>query len=177
MIYADHAATTALSPTAYAAMKPWLQEKYGNPSTLHSLGRDPRKAIASSREIIAECIGAKPEEIFFTSGGTEADNWALTGFAFRSPERRGKIITSSIEHHAILNTCDFLKRIGYGISLLPVSNDGIVSIDTLEDYLRDDALLVSIMLANNEIGTIEPIQDLAKVTHQHGGIFHTDAVI
>lgn len=176
MIYVDHAATTALSPTAYAAMKPWFREKYGNPSTLYSFAHDPRTAVATSREIIAECIGAKPEEIFFTSGGTEGDNWALTGLAFRSAERQGKIITSCIEHHAILNTCDFLKRMGYDISFLPVSNDGIVSIDALKECLRNGALLVSIMFANNEIGTIEPIRDLAKVTHQHGGIFHTDAV-
>lgn len=176
VIYADHAATTALSPAAYSAMQPWLQDKYGNPSTLYSLARDPRKAVTSSRKIIAECIGAKPEEIFFTSGGTEADNWALTGVAFRSPEHHGKIIASSIEHHAILNTCDFLKRMRFDISLLPVCSDGIVSVETLEDFLQEGALLVSIMLANNEIGTIQPIRDLAKMAHQHGCIFHTDAV-
>lgn len=176
MIYADHAATTELSPAAYASMQPWLQEKYGNPSTLYSLAREPRKAVASARETIANCIGAKPEEIYFTSGGTEADNWALTGVAFRKPDRRGRIITSSIEHHAILHTCNFLKRMGYDICVLPVDRYGIVHADTLENSLNTDTLLVSIMLANNEIGTIQPIKDLAEKVHRNVCLFHTDAV-
>ena len=175
-IYADHAATTALSSAAYAAMQPWLQDKYGNPSTLYSLAREPRKAVNSAREMIANCIGAKPEEIFFTSGGTEADNWALTGTAFHQPDRRGKIITSRIEHHAVLHTCDFLRRIGYNIDLLPVDNQGVVTPEILERHLKEDTLLVSIMMANNEIGTIQPIKELSEITHRHGYIFHTDAV-
>ena len=176
MIYADHAATTALSPAAYAAMQPWLQDKYGNPSTLYSLAREPRKAVASSREIIADCIGSKPEEIYFTSGGTEADNWALTGVAFQQENKCGHIITSSIEHHAILHTCDFLKRMGYAVDLLPVDEKGLVRVQTLEACLRENTKLVSIMLANNEIGTIESIRELCEVVHQHGCLFHTDAV-
>ena len=176
IIYADHAATTTLNPVAYAAMQPWLQDKYGNPSTLYSLGREPRKAITSARGTIAACIGARPEEIYFTSGGTEADNWALIGTAFREPDRRGHIITSSIEHHAILHTCDFLKRIGYDVDLLPVNQNGLILAETLEKHLRGETLLASIMLANNEIGTIEPIKELAEVTHRHGCLFHTDAV-
>lgn len=176
LIYADHAATTALSPSAYAAMQPWLQEKYGNPSTLYSFAREPRKAIDDAREIIATCVGAKPEEIFFTSGGTEADNWALLGTAFQRYDWKGRIITSSIEHHAIMNTCDFLKRMGYQIDYLPVDKYGIVDINTLKSHLRNDVNLVSIMFANNEIGTIQPIQSLAKIVHQHKGYFHTDAV-
>lgn len=176
LIYADHAATTTLSPAACAAMQPWLQDKYGNPSTLYSLAREPRKAIASARGAIAACIGARPEEIYFTSGGTEADNWALMGTAFRDPDRRSRIITSSIEHHAILRTCDFLKRIGYDVDLLPVNQHGLILAETLEEHLRGETLLVSIMLANNEIGTIEPIKELAEVAHRHGCLFHTDAV-
>lgn len=176
MIYADHAATTVLSPTAYTAMQPWLQDKYGNPSTLYSLAREPRKAVASARETIAACIGAKPKEIYFTSGGTEADNWALTGMAFQYPNQRGRIVTSCIEHHAVLHTCDFLDRMGYGIDLLPVNRDGAVSSSMLEDHLQDDAILVSVMLANNEIGTIQPIRELAKIAHCHHCLFHTDAV-
>ena len=176
IIYADHAATTALSPVAFAAMQPWLQDKYGNPSTLYSLAREPRKAVAAARQTIANCIGAQPEEIFFTSGGTEADNLALTGVAFRNAEQRGKIISSNIEHHAILHTCDFLKRMGYETDILPVDHDGIVDTDMLKDRLTDTTQLVSIMLANNEIGTIQPIRELAVVAHQHGCLFHTDAV-
>ena len=176
MIYADHAATTSLSPAAYAAMQPWLQDKYGNPSTLYSLAREPRKAVASAREMIAEFIGAKPEEIYFTSCGTEADNWALTGVAFKHPDRQGRIITSSIEHHAVLHTCDFLKRMDYRIDLLPVNQDGTVAPGVLEDHLSEDAMLVSVMLANNEIGTIQPIKELAGVAHDYKVLFHTDAV-
>ena len=146
MIYADHAATTAMSSVAYEAMLPWLQNKYGNPSTLYSFAREPRKAVASARETIAACIGARPEEIYFTSGGTEADNWALIGTAFWEPDRCGHIITSSIEHHAILHTCDFLKRIGYDIDLLPVNQHGLILAETLEKHLRGETLLVSIML-------------------------------
>lgn len=176
MIYADHAATTALSPTAFEAMRPWLREQYGNPSTLYGFARAPRKAVASARERIAACIGAKPEEICFTSGGTEADNWALTGTVFGSANRRGHIITSEIEHHAILHTCAFLEKIGCDISFLPVDRHGIVAPDTLEAALRGDTLLVSVMLANNEIGTIEPIHELAAIAHRRGTLFHTDAV-
>lgn len=176
MIYADHAATTAMCQAAYEAMLPWLQNKYGNPSTLYSLAREPHKAVTSARETIAACIGARPEEIYFTSGGTEADNWALMGTVFREPDRRSHIITSSIEHHAILHTCDFLKCLGYDVDFLPVNQHGLISAETLDNYLRSETMLVSIMLANNEIGTIEPIKELAEVAHQHGCLFHTDAV-
>lgn len=175
-IYADHAATTALSPTAYASMQPWFQDKFGNPSTFYSLAREPRKAVSSARSIIAECIGAEPKEIYFTSGGTESDNWALTGSAFRQIDRCGHIITSNIEHHAILHTCEFLKHMGCTVDFLPVDGEGIASVRALEKCVRNDTLLVSVMLANNEIGTIEPIKELAEVAHQSGCLFHTDAV-
>ena len=176
MIYADHAATTALSQAAFAAMQPWLLDKFENPSTLYSAAREPRKALAAARQTIAECIGAAPEEIYFTSGGTESDNWALTGSAFRKAAHSGRIVTSSIEHHAILNTCGFLERIGFSIDLLPVDRQGVVNAYTLAEHLKDDVLLVSIMLANNEIGTIQNIAELAQVAHRRGCLFHTDAV-
>ena len=176
MIYADHAATTPLSSAAYAAMQPWLLAKYGNPSALYGLAREPRKAISAARETIAQCIGAQPEEIYFTSGGTEADNWALTGVAFRESDRRGGIITSCIEHHAILHTCAFLKRMGYEMDFLPVDQQGVVHAGLLESRLKADTLLVSVMFASNEIGTIQPIRELAAKSHEHGCLFHTDAV-
>ena len=175
IIYADHAATTALSPVVYEAMLPWLQDKYGNPSTLYSLARNPRKAVAQSREMIAAAIHADPSEIFFTSGGTEADNWALKGTAFQYERGKG-IITSAIEHHAILNSCAALRRMGFSIDTLPVDQKGIVHVEMLQSFLKDNIALVSIMLANNEIGTIEPVADLAQATHQAGAFFHTDAV-
>lgn len=174
-IYADHAATTALSPAAYEAMLPWLQDKYGNPSTLYSLARDPRKAVAYSREVIAAAINVDPSEVFFTSGGTEADNWALKGTMFQYDRGKG-LITSAIEHHAILNSCVALERMGYAVGTLPVDKKGIVQAEALQSALSDDILLVSTMLANNEIGTIEPVAELAEIVHQAGALFHTDAV-
>ena len=176
MIYADHAATTALSPGAYEAMKPWLQDQYGNPSTLYRLAREPRKAIGHARETIATAIGATPEEIYFTSGGTEADNWAIKGTAFLCSDNKGKIITSCIEHHAVLNTCDFVKRMGYPVTYLPVNDEGLVEIGQLAAELYDPTVLVSLMLANNEIGSIQPIKELSAVAHEAGCVFHTDAV-
>lgn len=174
-IYADHAATTALSSVAYEAMQPWLQEKYGNPSTLYSLARDPRKAVAYSREIIADAIHADPSEIFFTSGGTEGDNWAIKGTAFQY-ERGKRIITSDIEHHAVLNSCAALGRMGYQIAKLQVEDDGQICPDKLKAAITSDTVLVSVMMANNEIGTIEPVQKLANIAHQANVVFHTDAV-
>lgn len=175
LIYADHAATTALSPTAREAMEPFLGTFYGNPSTLYSLARDPRKAIAQSREVIAAAIHANPSEIFFTSGGTEADNWALKGTVFQHERGKG-IITSAIEHHAILNSCAALERMGYSINTLPVDNEGVVHADALRSTLASNTVLVSVMLANNEIGTLEPVAELANLAHQTGVLFHTDAV-
>ena len=175
LIYADHAATTALSPTAKKAMEPFLQATYGNPSTLYSLAREPRKAVAHSREIIAAAIHANPSEIFFTSGGTEADNWAIKGTAFQhAPVKR--IISSAIEHHAVLNSCVALGRMGYPTTMLSVDSEGIVGSATLKDAITPDTVLASVMLANNEIGTINPIGELASVAHEKGVLFHTDAV-
>lgn len=174
MIYADHAATTALSAVAINAMKPYIESMYGNPSTLYSLARNPRRAVSAARGTIAKAIGAKGHEVFFTGCGTESDNWALKGVAIK--HHGGRIITSAIEHHAILSPCAFLQRIGYEVVYLPTDEKGIVSVEALDKAITEDTILVSIMLANNEIGTIEPIQDLASVAHQHGILFHTDAV-
>ena len=174
-IYADHAATTALSHAAYEAMLPWLQSKYGNPSTPYSLARDPRRAVAHSREVIATAINADPSEIFFTSGGTEADNWAVKGTMFQHDRGEG-LITSAIEHHAILNSCAALERMGYAVNRLPVDQLGIIHEETLRSALTDNIRLVSIMLANNEIGTIEPVGKLVEIAHQAGALFHTDSV-
>lgn len=175
-IYADHAATTSLLPQALEAMLPFLSVDYGNASTLYSLSRKPKKAMDNARSVIAMCIGANDDEVFFTSCGTESDNWALKGCAFCFPSKRKRIITSCIEHHAILHSAQFLERMGYEVVYLPVDSKGLVSEDSLIKAMNDDTVLVSIMLANNEIGTIEPIRNLANIAHQYGALFHTDAV-
>ena len=176
IIYADHAATTPLSPAARDAMRPYLEDYFGNPSTLYSLSREPRKAVSDARKMIADTIGAEPSEIYFTSGGTEADNWAIKGTAFQYASKKKHIVTSAIEHHAVLHPCKFLQEIGWDVSYLPVDSNGIVSAKALEESLREDTALVSVMLANNEIGTIEPIQELAAIAHAKGAFFHTDGV-
>ena len=176
MIYADHAATTPISATALQAMQPYLDTQYGNPSTLYRLARTPRKAIAEARQTIASAIGAKPQEIFFTSGGTESDNWAIKGNAFRHLGQKKRIITSAIEHHAVLNTCSWLEHLGFDVDYLPVDSKGCVNPNDLLRAISDDTILISIMMANNEIGTIEPIQELARIAHGRHIPFHTDAV-
>ena len=175
-IYADHAATTKLSDKALAVMMQYLQDNYKNPSTLYSSARVPRKAIADARETIATAIGSFPNEILFTSGGTESDNWAIKNVLFSSDTSRKKIITSCIEHHAILNSCKVMEKLGFEVIYLPVGKDGLVSTDTLEKEMGNDIALVSIMFANNEIGTIQNIKELALVAHKYGALFHTDAV-
>ncbi|MBQ7488711.1 MAG: cysteine desulfurase, partial [Clostridia bacterium] len=152
------------------------EAEYGNPSTLYSLARNPRKAVDAARNAIAALIGASPKEIYFTSGGTEADNWALKGTAFRWPARRRHIICSAIEHHAVLNVCDFLTRFGYDVTYLPVDSKGLVSPADLKAAIRPETILVSIMTANNEIGTVEPVQELSGIASREGIPFHTDAV-
>lgn len=176
LVYADHAATTMLLPAALEAMLPFLKTEYGNASTLYLLARKPKKAIASARAAIAKCIGAEPEEIFFTSCGTESDNWALKGTAFRFPGQRKRIITSAIEHHAVLHSCAFLEKMGYDVVYLPVDEKGLVSPESLEKAINEDTVLISIMMANNEIGTLEPIKELSEIAHKRGVLFHTDAV-
>lgn len=174
MIYADNAATTALDPDAFEAMKPFLLEQYGNASQPYSFARPVKKALAVARKIIADCIGAQPEEIFFTSGGTESDNWAIKGTLQYGDNRA--IVTSQIEHHAILNACAAVERLGYPVAYLPVDGEGVVLPQVLKEGITDNTKLVSIMMVNNEIGTIEPIRQLAEIAHEHGALFHTDAV-
>ncbi len=175
-IYADHAATTPVSKSVQQAMKLYLENEYGNPSALYTLARSPKRALKEARKQIATVIGASPEEIYFTSGGTEADNWAIKGMAFRFAGQKKKIITSSIEHHAVLNSCQFLEKMGFDIVYLPVDSNGLISADSLKKELDDNTILVSVMLANNEIGTIEQIQALTEITRKYKIPFHTDAV-
>lgn len=174
-IYADNAATTQVSNAAFEAMVPWLIENYGNASQPYSLARAPRKALADARAAIARCINAKPEEIYFTSGGTESDNWAIKGSAFGDRDRF-TTITSTIEHHAILRSCKAIEKLGYPVAYIGVTKEGIVSPETLKNNITNKTKLVSIMCVNNEIGTIQPIRELAEVAHSYGALFHTDAV-
>ena len=174
-IYADNAATTQLDMDAFEAMKPYLLGEYGNASQPYSFARTAKKALKNSRETIARCIGAEPEEIFFTSGGTESNNWAIKGTAF-SGSTKHAFITSVIEHHAILRPCADIESMGYPVSYLPVDCTGIVDVGTLSEYINSDTRLVSIMTANNEIGSIQDISALAAIAHSCGAIFHTDAV-
>ena len=172
IIYADNAATTKLAPEALGAMMPFLTEEYGNPSSLYSFSRSAKKALADARAVIAECIGASPDEIFFTSGGTESDNWAIKGFA-----PFGRILASSIEHHAVYNSLAYYDHFSHGPGkILSVDRQGTVSFKSLQNALTNRVALVSVMLANNEIGTIEPIEELVAMTHRKGAAFHTDAV-
>ena len=178
-IYADHAGTTALSQTALAAMTPYFTEQYGNPSSLYRFGQEAKADLERARADIAACIGAKPEEIFFTSGGTEADNWALKGvvelMALKG-KTTGHIITSAIEHHALLHTAQHLEKQGYAVTCLPVDELGRVSPADVEAAIRPDTVLISIMAANNEIGTIQPVAEIGAVARRHKILFHTDAV-
>lgn len=174
-IYADNAATTQLDPKAFEAMIPWLRDEYGNASQPYSFSRKPKKAIAEARAVIAKCINAAPEEIYFTSGGTESDNWAVKGSAFSDPDHRS-MITSQIEHHAVLHSCAAIERIGYPVAYLPADEEGRILPETLDRYISDRTRLVSVMTANNEIGTIQDIAGLADIAHAHGAMFHTDAV-
>jgi len=175
-IYADNSATTPLSKTALDAMLPWLSDNWGNPSSIYKIARDAQTALVDARKTAAECLGAKPDEIFFTSGGTESDNWAIKCGAWSKREKGKYIITSAIEHHAVLETADRMKELGFEVTVLPVDEYGMVSPESLEKAIRDDTVLVTIMLANNEIGTIQPIKKLAEIAHAHGALFHTDAV-
>lgn len=175
IIYADNAATTKLDIDAFEAMKPYLLDEYGNASQPYTFARKSKQALKEARAIIAKCINAEPEEIYFTSGGTESDNWAIKGVAFANTEKR-QTITSTIEHHAILRSCKAIEKLGYPVTYLPVNSNGIVESETLDSVITSATSLVSIMLANNEIGTIEPIKDLCEIAHKYGALFHTDAV-
>lgn len=175
VIYADNAATTQLDTDAFEAMKPFLLENYANPSGAYSYSKKAKQAIMEARNTIAECINAEPEQIYFTSGGTESDNWAIKGFALSDYNNRA-VITSQIEHHAILNSCYAIEKLKHPVTYLPVDSKGVVTADILNRYISVQTGLVSIMTANNEIGTIEPIKELTQIAHSHGALFHTDAV-
>src|SRR2546425_6327136 len=177
MVYLDHSATTPLDPEVLQAMMPYLTEEFGNASSVYSLGQRARQAIDQARDEIAAFYGVEAREVIFTSGGTEGDNFALRGIADRNADRRRHVITSTIEHDAVLRSVDSLERDGFEVTRLPVDRYGLVDPDALRDALRPDTTLVSIMHANNEIGTIEPISDLVAVTREHSdSYFHTDAV-
>ena len=175
-VYLDHNATTPLDPRVFEAMKPYLAEHYGNPSSPHSYGRYAKQALEESREKIANAINAKPEEIIFTSGGTESDNLALRGIALHQWKRKGHIITTSIEHHAVLKTCHALERDGYYVTYLPVDSQGRINPDDVKKSIRKDTVLISVMLANNETGVVEPIADIGHIAREYGISFHCDAV-
>lgn len=176
-VYADNAATTPVSKTVLEAMLPFYCELYGNPSSLYSVGRTSKKAVETAREDIAKCLNAEPSEIFFTSGGSEADNWAIKGAAYELAKKGKKhIITSKFEHHAVLHSVEALEKQGFSITYLDVHEDGIVRPAELEAAIREDTALVTIMYANNEIGTIQPIAQLGEICKKHHVLFHTDAV-
>ncbi len=175
-VYMDNGATTRVTEPVMAAMQPYFCEIYGNPSSVHGFGREARKAVEAARAQVAKAIGAEPREIYFTGCGTEADNWALRGAAYANIKKGKHIITTNFEHHAILHTCKQLEKEGFEVTYLPVDSDGLVTPEQLEAAIRPDTVLVSIMYANNEVGTIEPIGELAAVAKTHGVLFHTDAV-
>ncbi|MCI5956443.1 MAG: cysteine desulfurase NifS [Clostridiales bacterium] len=176
IIYMDNAATTATRPEVLEKMLPYFTEHYGNPSSIHSVGRDARRAIENARRQVAEALGAQPREIYFTAGGSESDNWAIR-CASKALAKKGKhIITSQIEHHAVLHTCDYMEKQGYEVTYLPVDSEGRVSVEDVKKAIRPDTVLISIMAANNEIGTLQPIREIGQVAHEAGVLFHTDAV-
>lgn len=175
LIYADNAATTRLDQEVFETMTPYLLDEYGNASQPYSFARKPKKALVEAREMIAECIGASPEEIFFTSGGTESDNWAIKGTLHLHSDKPG-IIASAIEHHAVLNACGIMEKAGYPVIYISPNSKGTVLPDELKKISNDRIGLVSIMMVNNEIGTVEPISELSIVAHKIGAVFHTDAV-
>ena len=176
-VYADNAATTAVAPQVLEAMLPFYKEVYGNPSSLYSLGQEAKKPLEEAREAVARCLGAQPREIYFTSCGTESDNWAIKGAA-HAMKKKGKthIITSAFEHHAVLHTCQALEKEGFTVTYLPVHENGIVRPQELEAAITEETGLVTIMYANNEIGTLQPIPEIGAICKKHGVLFHTDAV-
>lgn len=175
-IYMDNAATTQVYPEVFEAMKPYFTEFYGNPSSIYSFAGNSKKAVEDSRKTIADFLGAKTEEIYFTGGGSESDNWALKATADAYGNKGKHIITSKIEHHAILHTCEYLEKKGFEVTYLDVDENGFVNPVDVEKAIRPDTILISIMTANNEIGTIEPIAEIGKIAKEHGVLFHTDAV-
>ncbi|MBU7007900.1 cysteine desulfurase NifS [Phosphitispora fastidiosa] len=175
-IYLDHSATTRTDEDVAKAMLEYMTDIYGNPSSVHSFGRSARKVVEEAREKVAKAIGAEPNEIIFTSGGTEADNLAIRGVAFANKKRGNHIITSSIEHHAVLDACKALEREGFQVTYLPVDENGMVNIDDIRNAITDQTILISIMHANNEVGTIQPIREIGALARDKGVFFHSDTV-
>ncbi len=176
MIYLDHAATTWTKPEVLEAMLPYFTENFGNASSIYKLGRDNRKAVDAARAHIAQALGAEPSEIYFTASGSESDNWAVKGAALARQAKGRHIITSAIEHPAVLNVFDHLGKNGFEVTYLPVDSEGIVHPESLKEAMRPDTTLVSVMMANNEIGTVQPVAELAAIARAGGALFHTDAV-
>ena len=175
-VYADNAATTPVSKEVLAAMMPCFTEEFGNPSSLHEKGRSAKQLLDAARESVASSLGAAASEIYFTSSGTEADNWAIRGAVMKmSRKGRNHIITSKIEHPAVLNTCKALEREGFRVTYLGVDPDGVVDLDELRSVISDKTALVTVMYANNEVGTIEPIEEITEIAHSAGALMHTDA--
>lgn len=175
-IYLDNAATTSVLPEVFESMRPFFTENYANASAVYTFGQEARQAMDSARAVIAKTLNARPSEIYFTAGGSESDNWALKAVAEKLSDKGKHIITTKIEHHAILHTCEYLEEHGFEVTYLTPDSDGIISADAVEAAIRPDTILISVMTANNEIGTIEPIAKIGAVAKKHGVIFHTDAV-
>jgi cysteine desulfurase len=175
-IYFDHSATTRVLPEVEEAMRPFFLEKWGNASSIHSFGREARGAIEQARKQVANLLNADPAEIVFTSGGTEADNLAIKGVAMYKGKTKGHLITTKVEHHAVSEPCEWLKRFGFEVTYLPVSSEGFVDPSEVERAIRNDTILISVMMANNEIGTIQPVREIGMIAHEKGIPFHTDAV-
>lgn len=176
LIYLDNAATTSVKPEVFEKMKPYFMENYSNPSSVYSFAQESKKAVDDARDQIASLLGAKSNEIYFTGGGSESDNWALKSTAEAYKSKGNHIITSKIEHHAILHTCEYLEKHGYEVTYLDVDENGFIDLKELEAAIRPTTILISIMFANNEIGTIEPIKEIGEIAKKHGVLFHTDAV-
>ena len=176
IIYLDNAATTAVKPEVFEAMKPYFTEYYANPSSVYRFAGTCKNAVEDAREQIADLIDAKSQEIYFTAGGSESDNWAIKGIAEAYKEKGNHIITTKIEHHAVLHTCEYLEKHGYEVTYLDVDGDGLIDLDALEKAIRPSTILISVMTANNEIGTIQPIKEIGEIAKKHNVFFHTDAV-
>ena len=176
LVYLDNAATTKTSPEVVRAMLPYFSENYGNPSSIYTIGSEAKTAVETAREEIAASIGAQPEEIYFTAGGSEADNWAIKMTAQMLSDKGRHIITSAIEHHAVLHTCEYLEKKGFEVTYIGVDEDGVIKLDELERAIRPDTILITVMAANNEIGTIQPVREIGEIARKHSVLFHTDAV-
>lgn len=176
LIYLDNAATTKVAPEVYEAMNPYFEEYYGNAASVYRFAGESKKAVEDARKEVADFLGAKPNEIYFTGGGSESDNWALKGLAFSLRNKGKHIITSAIEHHAILHTAQWLEKHGFEVTYVGVDEDGKIKLDELKAAIRPDTILISVMAANNEIGTIQPLKEIGEIAKEHGILFHTDAV-